>query len=112
MDDKDKIGSRLFCCFRCRNIVAATDNIVNKQFVAGTKRAFLFSWVTNVSEGPKSDRLMISGKHMVSDVFCGDCGEILGWKYYEAYHENHKYKVGKTVLAKSKIVRAYDSTFY
>ncbi|KAK6142683.1 hypothetical protein DH2020_023031 [Rehmannia glutinosa] len=75
-------------------------------------RGFLFSHVVNVVEGPKADRLLISGTHMVADVFCGDCGEKLGWKYEKTYEQHHKYKEGKTVLAKSKITKAFDSTFY
>ncbi|KAK6141091.1 hypothetical protein DH2020_025172 [Rehmannia glutinosa] len=108
----DSIGSRFYCCFRCRKIIAAHDHIVDKSFVAWRGRGFLFSHVVNVVEGPKADRLLISGTHMVADVFCGDCGEKLGWKYEKTYEQHHKYKEGKTVLAKSKITNAFDSTFY
>ncbi|KAI3449292.1 hypothetical protein Pfo_005957 [Paulownia fortunei] len=110
----DSIESRFYCCYRCRNILAAHDDIVNKSFVAGggRGRAFLFSHGMNMVEGPQADRLLISGIHKVADVFCGDCGEILGWKYDKTYQQHHKYKEGKTVLIKSKITKAYDSTFY
>lgn len=33
MDDKDLIGSRVYCCFKCRNVVALHDNIVDKYFL-------------------------------------------------------------------------------
>ncbi|KAG8363237.1 hypothetical protein BUALT_Bualt19G0001200 [Buddleja alternifolia] len=111
----DLIGSRFYCCFRCRNILAAHDDIVSKSFEgpgAGGRRAFLFSHTMNVLEGESEDRQLITGMHMVADVFCGDCGELLGWKYEKAYHTQNMYKQGKTVLIKSKIAKPIDSTFY
>lgn len=59
----------------------------------------------NVVQGPKEDRQLITGLHTVADVHCSDCGEVLGWKYEKAYEELQKYKEGKFVLAKLKIVK-------
>lgn len=47
----------------------------------------------------------MTGLHTVADVFCADCGEMLGWKYERAYEESEKYKEGKTVLEKFKIAK-------
>ena len=68
-------------------------------------RAFLFSHAMNVMVGPKEDRQLTTGLHMVADVYCCDCHEVLGWKYERAYGETQKYKEGKYILEKSKIVR-------
>jgi hypothetical protein len=35
----------------------------------------------NVSVGEKEDRMMLTGMHTVSDIFCVRCAVILGWKY-------------------------------
>jgi hypothetical protein len=35
----------------------------------------------NVTSGVKEDRMMITGMHTVSDIFCVGCGSIVGWKY-------------------------------
>jgi len=35
----------------------------------------------NVTVGEKEDRMMITGMHSISDIFCVGCGEIVGWKY-------------------------------
>jgi hypothetical protein len=35
----------------------------------------------NVTFGPREDRMMITGKHTVADIYCVVCGSILGWKY-------------------------------
>ena len=59
----------------------------------------------NVVVGEKEDRHLITGLHRVADVSCSDCGEVLGWMYDKAYQESQKYKEGKTVLEKFKIVK-------
>ena len=42
---------------------------------------------------------------MNREVYCGDCREVLGWKYERAYEASQKYKEGKFILEKSKIVK-------
>lgn len=108
----DEIGSRLYCCFRCHNLIANQDDIINKDFLAGQRRrAFLFSRTKNLEEGTPGDRSMITGIHTVAQVSCKDCGEGLGWKYCKAYDEQNMYKVGKTVLEISKIEKLVKPPF-
>ena len=45
----------------------------------------------------------MTGLHTVCDVYCSDCGELLGGKYLIAYEASQNYKVGKIVLEKFKI---------
>lgn len=59
----------------------------------------------NVVVGPTENRHLITGLHAVADVHCCDCKEMLGWKYVKAYEELQKYKEGKFVLEKFKIVK-------
>ncbi|KAI3693468.1 hypothetical protein L6452_33303 [Arctium lappa] len=99
------ISPRLYACYNCRNHVALHDDIVSKAFQARRGRAFLFSHVINVVSGIKQDRHLMTGLHSVADVYCSDCEEVLGWKYEKAYNESQKYKEGKTVLEKFKIVK-------
>ncbi|KAK9126130.1 hypothetical protein Scep_014976 [Stephania cephalantha] len=54
----------------------------------------------NITVGEKEDRMMITGKHTVADIFCVGCGLILGWKYEAAYERLQKYKEGKFILEK------------
>jgi len=72
---------------------------------AHSGRAFLFSHAENIVAGPKEDRHLLTGLHTVADVFCSDCGESLGWKYIKAYEASQKYKEGKVVLEKFKIIQ-------
>ncbi|KAF0889967.1 hypothetical protein E2562_034423 [Oryza meyeriana var. granulata] len=68
-------------------------------------RAFLFSHAMNVVVGAKEDRQLMTGLHTVADIYCNDCREVLGWKYERAYEETQKYKEGKFIFEKSKIVK-------
>lgn len=68
-------------------------------------RAFLFSHAMNIVLGAREDRHLTTGLHTVADIYCGDCREMLGWKYERAYVASQKYKEGKFILEKSKIVK-------
>ncbi len=35
----------------------------------------------NVALGPREERLLITGLHVVADIYCADCQTVLGWKY-------------------------------
>ncbi len=58
----------------------------------------------NISLGPKEDRVLITGLHTVADVYCNCCQACLGWKYVEAFEESQKYKEGKCIIEKAKMV--------
>ncbi|OAY59507.1 hypothetical protein MANES_01G036800v8 [Manihot esculenta] len=68
-------------------------------------RAFLFSHAMNIIVGAKEDRNLRTGLHTVADICCADCRQVLGWKYERAYEASQKYKEGKFILEKSKIVK-------
>jgi hypothetical protein len=36
---------------------------------------------------------MTTGRHIVRDIMCKQCGETVGWKYDKAYEASEKYKV-------------------
>mmetsp|Transcript_15696 Transcript_15696/g.13728 ORF Transcript_15696/g.13728 Transcript_15696/m.13728 type:complete len:83 (+) Transcript_15696:198-446(+) len=41
---------------------------------------------------------MMTGMHVVSDIFCKGCLQQVGWTYIKAENESEKYKVGKFVI--------------
>jgi len=47
---------------------------------------------------------MTTGWHTVADIECSSCQQIVGWKYELAYEKSQKYKEGKSILERSKIV--------
>ncbi|URD86510.1 hypothetical protein MUK42_26762 [Musa troglodytarum] len=99
------VGPRVYSCSNCGNHVCLHDDIISKAFHGRHGRAFLFSHGRNIVMGPKQDRLLMTGIHTVADVYCHGCGAVLGWKYERAYEETQRYKEGKFVFEKIKIIK-------
>ncbi|CAN1259410.1 Protein yippee-like At3g11230 [Linum perenne] len=75
------LEGKIYSCKHCKTNLALSDDIVSKSFHSRHGKAYLFSKVVNVSTGEKEERLMMTGKHTVADIFCVGCGSIVGWKY-------------------------------
>lgn len=41
---------------------------------------------------------MTTGRHVVRDISCRQCKEVVGWKYDRAYETSEKYKERKFIL--------------
>ncbi|KAG2280615.1 hypothetical protein Bca52824_051835 [Brassica carinata] len=67
-------------------------------------KAYLFNRSVNISMGPLEERMMLSGMHTVADIFCCCCGQNVGWKYESAHEKEQKYKEGKFVLERGRIM--------
>lgn len=63
-------------------------------------RAYLFDQCVNITIGPAEDRLLMTGLHSVSDIYCKRCKGIVGWTYAKAYESSQKYKEGKFIIEK------------
>ncbi|KAI8475230.1 MAG: Yippee/Mis18 [Monoraphidium minutum] len=98
-------GPRIYSCAACGTHAADMDDIVSKAFQGRHGRAYLFNSVINVAVGPKEDRLLITGLHTVADIFCTVCDTNLGWTYVTAYEASQKYKEGKFILEKARVVK-------
>ena len=61
-------------------------------------KAYLFNAVVNIEAGDPAERTMTTGRHVVRDITCRVCGEVVGWKYDKAYEASEKYKEGKFIL--------------
>ncbi|OAY63723.1 Protein yippee-like [Ananas comosus] len=112
------LEGKIYSCKHCQTHLALADNIVSKAFHCRHGKAYLFSKVpqllkmlkllsdadhVNVTVGIKEERLMMTGMHTVSDIFCVGCGSIVGWKYEAAYDKAQKYKEGKFILERFKV---------
>ena len=63
----------------------------------------------NVTTGPSEERQLMTGVHVVCDIYCVNCKAYVGWKYKKAYEPSEQYKVGKFVLEKTKLKK--ENTF-
>ncbi|XP_050236983.1 protein yippee-like At4g27745 [Mercurialis annua] len=95
----------IYCCFNCGNHICFHNDIFDKNYVSGRRRAFLLSHAKNIVMGSKENKQLISGTYLIADASCSECGEKLGWKYFEANQEEHKHKEGKFVIVYFKIIK-------
>ncbi|XP_066386317.1 protein yippee-like At3g55890 [Miscanthus floridulus] len=100
----DDVDGNVYSCKHCRTHLAVADDIISKSFHCKNGKAYLFDKVINVTVGEKEDRMMITGMHSISDIFCVGCGEIVGWKYGAAYERSQKYKEGKIALDRYQLL--------
>ncbi|OAY67660.1 putative yippee-like protein Os10g0369500 isoform X1 [Ananas comosus] len=98
-------GPKVFKCIFCKVDSASLDAIVSKDFNGRYGRAYLFKNVVNVCLGPNEDRHLLTGLHTVNDIYCSSCHQLLGWRYEKAYDETQKYKEGKYILERARMVK-------
>ncbi|RMZ84487.1 hypothetical protein DV738_g675, partial [Chaetothyriales sp. CBS 135597] len=91
-------SAKVFGCRNCKTHLADFDDIISRNFRGQHGKAFLFSSVVNVRQGEAMERNMTTGRHIVRDIICKQCGETVGWKYDKAYEASEKYKENKFIL--------------
>lgn len=104
------VEGRTYNCGKCRTAVASVGGIISRAFHCKNGKAYLFQNVVNVFFEAEENRRMTSGVHTVADVLCVQCGDRLGWKYLAVQENSQKYKEGKYVLERAKIVDS-DATY-
>ncbi|KAG4400868.1 hypothetical protein AAZX31_07G139400 [Glycine max] len=98
------LEGNFYSCKHCQTHFALEDDIISKSFQCRHGKAFLFDKVVNVTVGEKEERMMITGLHTVVDIFCVVCGSIVGWRYEAAHEKTQKYKEGKFILERFKVL--------
>lgn len=98
-------GTKIYSCSSCRCHSADHDDIISKAFQGRHGRAYLFNNAVNVTLGPKEDRLLMTGLHTVADIYCSNCQTVLGWKYEMAFEASQKYKEGKFIIEKARLMK-------
>lgn len=65
-------GSRLFSCAKCDTNLTNRSELISTRFTGATGRAFLFNRVVNLTYSEVQDRVMLTGRHMVTMFFISD----------------------------------------
>jgi DNA-directed RNA polymerase subunit RPC12/RpoP len=97
--------SHIYTCSNCGTHLSNAKELISKDFWAGTGKAFLFNKVVNYMTGQPEDRMLRTGLHTVSDIFCKVCESKVGWRYDWAMEQDQKYKEGKSILERSLITK-------
>ncbi|KAK8603065.1 hypothetical protein V6N13_085262 [Hibiscus sabdariffa] len=106
----DDLVSRNVRTFQVENLRSiASSSLASISFHCRRGKAYLFNNAVNITVGTLEERMMLSGMHTVADIFCCCCGQIVGWKYEAAHEKSQKYKEGKFVLERGRII---DETEY
>ncbi|BFG32818.1 hypothetical protein CerSpe_190920 [Prunus speciosa] len=100
-------GNPFFSCRNCQNPLALRDDLISKKFLTKSGTGYMFSHAMNIIVGQKEDRQLITGVFSIADIFCSNCGEVLGWKYVRAYEISQKFKEGKFIIERAKIAKEY-----
>lgn len=104
------VGKAYLCGF-CKTPVALTDDLLYKSFACDEGKAFFFRNVVNITFEAEEERRLTTGMHTVQDICCSCCVQSLGWKYVAAHNNNQKYKEGKFILIRSKIMEEGEQDF-
>ncbi|CAL1706390.1 unnamed protein product [Somion occarium] len=98
-------GHPVFECATCSAVIALQDELISKSFSGRDGRGYLMHSAINIKAGRREDRPLLTGVHTVEDVYCKGCNERLGWKYVKASDNSQKYKEGKFLLEREKLVK-------
>ncbi|KAI9463675.1 yippee zinc-binding/DNA-binding /Mis18, centromere assembly-domain-containing protein [Lactarius psammicola] len=98
-------GHPSFSCSNCSAVIALKDELISKSFSGRDGRGYLMHSAVNLRMGNKEDRPLLTGVHTVADVFCVGCGDRLGWYYHKASDQSQKYKEGKYLLERERLVK-------
>jgi len=94
-----------FSCSKCTATIALQDELISKAFSGRDGRGYLMHSAINVKLGESEQRPLLTGVHTVADVFCLGCDDRLGWYYHTAQENAQKYKEGKYLLEREKLVK-------
>jgi len=98
--------AEIYSCAKCNTKLTNEENNVHREkgFTVDGKPGLMFNDMENVKAGEKEKQNFQTGKYKVARIICKKCRTILGWKYYKAYVESEKFKVGNFIVAKHKII--------
>ncbi|RKF56691.1 Protein yippee-like 3 [Golovinomyces cichoracearum] len=91
-------SNKIYGCKNCKTHLSNHEDIISRNFRGQHGKAYLFSQVVNTNASEPSERNMTTGRHIVRDISCRQCGECVGWKYDKAYESCEKYKEGRYIL--------------
>ena len=71
----------IYSCRHCGVHFCYHADMVSPDFHGKTGQAYLFAKCLNVFVGPQSEKEMMTGRHIVVDIYCIRCKIIIGWSY-------------------------------
>ena len=63
------------------SFISRLNQLITINLPSVTESCLLMFYSADVTVGVKVDRLMMTGLHIVADLFCVNCGSNVGWTY-------------------------------
>lgn len=97
-------GPCVYFCGQCDgNPISAKREKESSAFHGRYGKAMLLKSAHNCDEGPLEDRSLMTGLHLVCDLYCRRCHSYVGWKYLWTAEASQQYKVGKVILERNRL---------
>lgn len=90
-------------CALCGTPLFVDTSITSRNFHGKHGKAYLVNWCMNYYYGPQETKELMTGTHVVRDVFCNGCDKYIGWGYDFAHDDKERYKVHRFVLERQLI---------
>ncbi|KAK9899190.1 yippee-domain-containing protein [Cystobasidium minutum MCA 4210] len=94
-----------YVCATCGCDLALQDELVSRAFSGRAGPAFLLRSAVNVKLAKSEQKMLLSGMHTISNITCKGCDTPLGWVYLKANDPAQRYKEGKYIMEKEKIMK-------
>jgi len=94
-----------FSCAGCSCDLALQDELVSRAFSGRAGPAFLLRSAVNVKLAKSEAKMLLTGMHTISNITCKGCEAPLGWVYIKASDPAQKYKEGKYIIEKDKVMK-------
>ncbi|KAJ0102674.1 hypothetical protein Patl1_05226 [Pistacia atlantica] len=96
-----------YSCRNCLNPLALHDDLISKSYLVKSGKGYMFAQAMNVVLGRREDKKMLTGVYTIANIYCGKCGEELGWQYLQAHDFKQKFKEGSFIIEKLKMIKVY-----
>ncbi|KAL4206971.1 Yippee/Mis18, partial [Rhizopus microsporus] len=94
-----------YSCVICHSQLVSHQDVISKAFQGRYGAAYLVENMINIMTGKDEDRQLMTGIHTVADISCRICQTKIGWKYIKTPKESERYKLGKCVVEKSRVIK-------
>ena len=90
--------SAVYACKKCATHLCDERDVVSRQFHGKHGQAVLVTRCENCYFGASEQKMLLTGLHIVRDIYCRVCDSDLGWTYDFAHEERERYKISKFVI--------------
>ena len=70
--------SNVYVCKECKTHFSSKTQVISKNFTGKCGRAFLVQKMINITEGPSEEKMLLTGIHIIRDVYCKSCKSYAG----------------------------------